>query len=264
MKPSCPFHAHRLVDIVYRLARVSGCHHKDAPRPRDAVEDGIVELVVAPEVLQRPLTEVDDAWLAHRLGIVEDVFEPQGIGGIGVFVVVGTVYEGDVLGHGVAHQAEIALVGQSPVVAVVAAARRDACRMGAVRLVEAVARVGVGQQRLAAAVVGPHIERTAHGVAREVVPQSLDAVGGGRGVVEGGVGEVKADVHHAHHDTCAGIGLGQRKPLVGGQRMYLEGHRVGERLCAASCLDARHARVERQGCQLVERHRGDEDIAEAR
>ena len=180
------------------------------------------------------------AGLTHRLGIVEDVFEAQRIGGKRVFIVVGGVDECDVLGGGIVHQTDIALPGHATIRAVVATARCDAKCVSAMGLLLTVVGASQVEQFALAAVVASHKQRTADGVGANLVPQSLDAVVRGLCVVEVGVGEVEADIHDAHHHVLARIGLRQTRSCIDGQRIQVDGHRVHQRVCAAPSLDATH------------------------
>ena len=84
-------------------------------RPGYRVEHLIVQLVVAPEIHSRTLAEIDDARLAHAVGIVEDVLKAQCIGGIGVFIIIFLVNETGIVGGGVTHHTDVGIVGNTAV-----------------------------------------------------------------------------------------------------------------------------------------------------
>ena len=251
---------HRLVHVVELLRRVARRGHENAAGPREAVEDGVVELVVALEVLEAALAERDDAGATHALGIVEDVFEAERIDGIGVFLVIGRVDELLIVDRAVGHQTEVAAEGHAAVGTVVATACGDAGGMGAVGLAESVVAVAERQQLFLGGVFASDIERAANGVGRYLVPQPLDAVAREVGVVEGGVSEVEADVHHAHHNAIAGIGLWECRSRIDGQCIEMAGGGVHQRMGAATGLDAAYAMVQRERRQTAHGDVGDVDF----
>ena len=132
-------HTGGLARIVVLLPLVASRGHKDAARPHQTVDGGVEEHVVAPEVLVGTFAERHHTGHAALGGIVEDVLEAKHIGGIGVFVDIGAVDEDEVARHGIAHQADVALIGDAAVGGVVAGAGRRPQGMGAVGLDESVA-----------------------------------------------------------------------------------------------------------------------------
>ena len=247
--------------VVELLCRVASRGDKDASWTREAVENGIVELVVALEVFEASLAEIDDARAANALSIVKDVFEAERIDGIVVFLVVGRVDELFVVGRGVGNQAEVALIGHAPIRAVVAAACSNACRMGSMGLDESVVAMAEGKELFLSGVFAPHVEWTADGVGGNLVPQPTDAVVRARGVVEGGMREVEADIHHSHYHSIARIGLRQGRSSIDGHRVDMHGGGVHQRMGATSSLDALDASVEGERGETADRDVGDVNVA---
>ena len=136
---------------------------------------------------------------------------------------------GRVLGHGVGHQTEFALVGHPPVGRVVAGASRNACCVGAVPFVLAVGGTPLSQyvgRRHVVATHGqaPYSRLVALG---QLVPEGLDAVLRALAVViEGGVGQVEAHVNHTHDDAPPGKGAVLSGWLIDGPDVTYLRHRV--------------------------------------
>ena len=82
---------------------------------------------------------------------------------------------------------------------------------------QAVGGVGVGEYGIRADVFTSYGKGAADGVGRELVPEGADARVRQVAIVEVGVRQVEAYIHHAHHHTVAGNGLMGGGGLVDGQ-----------------------------------------------
>ena len=88
--------------------------------------------------------------------------------------------------------------------------------MCAVGLKSAVARASQRQQFFFSGVVATDEKLRTDGVCGDLVPQPLDAVVRGCGIVEIRVSQVEANVHDAHHNPLARVGLRQPCAGIGG------------------------------------------------
>ena len=250
---ACRLPALLLIYICWHHTLVACRRHNDVAGARKAVEHGIEQLVVAPEVLARALAEGNNAWHAQTVGSIEDILEAQGVGGIGVFVQILRGYEVYVLRRGVGHYADVALPGHAAVWRAIASTGRYAQRMGAVRLVEPVARVAVCQQGVTSVVACADIVLRAYGVDRQLVPQAAYAVGAGRGVIEVGMGKVEAYVHHPYHHPLARERAWKPRASVCRHGTKMHGRRVHAQAHALTRLYAPHRRMARQRRHVANR-----------
>ena len=247
--------------VVELLRRVARRCHEDASRTGQAVEDGVVELVVALEILEVAFAKRDDTRLSNLLGIVEDVFEAERIDGIGVFLVFDGVDEFLVVARGVCHKTKLALESHPPIRTIVATTCGDACRMGSMRLDESIVAVSEGKEFILGGVFASDIEGAADGVGGYLVPQPLDAITRAGGVVEGGVCEVETNVDNAHHHAIARVGLGQCLSCIDGQRIDLHGCGVHQGVVGLTCLYTTDALVQRERRQTADGDIGNVDVA---
>ena len=218
----------------------------------ERVEHGIVKLVVAHEILQTAFAEVDDAGLPYPIGIIEDIFETEGVEGEGIFVVVVGIEQLDVVGRHVIHQTEVGIgrhsgISRQRVFALRATAGRRPRGVGAVGLDGAVAAGTEGQQRLLAGIVTPDRERAADGVERQLIPESLDAVTAHVSAEEVGMGEVETYVLHAHHNAAAGVLSREAESLVGGGDVEQQPGGIHQHMLATARLNALHLGTCREG-----------------
>ena len=94
-------------------------------------------------------------------GVIEDILKAQRVKGISIFIVVGRGYQAGILGRGVGHKTEVALIGYAAIgrhyaATLGPAACCNARGMGAVGLYKAVAGMAQSQQRVAARVIAAH------------------------------------------------------------------------------------------------------------
>ena len=197
--------------IRQRPVLVACSHDDDASRSCQLFQEFCKEPVVFVKIGRITLAERCYARFVVLLGIVEEIFESQGVCGCRVFIVVDGIDVDDVAADGIAHQTDITFVSHTAIVAVEAAACCDAQRMGAVRLCSPIGGTLMHQYFSLSHVVTSHRQLTVDGVLRQHVPDSADAIAAHRlVVVEIGVSQVEADVHQPHDDTLAG-----ESPMLG-------------------------------------------------
>ena len=125
--------------------------------PRHALEDFIKEEIAGAKHVGIALAEGDDARFPHFVGIVEDIFEAQGIscGGEAVEVFLGD--KDGIFSNGIADQTEFALGSYALIGWRVAAAGCYASGMGTMRLAESVAWMSMCKNGFTGGKLGPYV-----------------------------------------------------------------------------------------------------------
>ena len=187
------------VEVQFVAALIAGgAHHEEAlgVLRMEAIHHAVERRGAVMGTRVRAEAHVDDAGFAHR-------------GGIGANIGDAVV---DAWKRGHTHHHNVSIGSHTTITAAdavgTAAAGGDACDVGAV---EAVGVVGLCRKYLALGgeltTVAVARRGGAHGVA--LYPGALDAQGGTRRVVEGGVSVLETTVDDAHHHAGAVVAVGQ-------------------------------------------------------
>ena len=106
---ACRLHTCGLEHIGRKVTGIAGGSDEYTTRPRHALEDFIKKEITGTKHVGIALAEGDDARFPHFVGIVEDIFEAQGIscGGESVEVFLGD--KDGIFSNGIADQTEFAL-----------------------------------------------------------------------------------------------------------------------------------------------------------
>ena len=196
------------------------------------------------------------------VGIVEQVFESQGVCRCGVEIIVGLIDEYRVLCHRISHQTEVTLPCHTTVGRVIAAASSNTSGMGAVVLLASVRSTLLRQDVCRRRPFTAYRQSLTVVIGSQLVPKRLDAVFAQcRIVIECGMCQVEADVHQSHHDAPSRKGGMVGSLLVEGQQTRDDGHGVHRRMALVVGFYTQHVRLLRQAVNLVQRHGDDGNIA---
>ena len=234
-----------MVDVEGVGAVVAGSAHDESARSLHGVGHGVERRSAVVRSVLVAQTEVDDARLAHLVGIVEDILHGVADVGVGARVQVER-HEHDVGVGRIAHVRPV-LVG------VATSSYGSHVRAMRVRVAVALRLLyQFGRVQLNAVAV---LRRSRSAVERRsaLLPHTLDAQRSVGWAAESGVHIVESGVDHAHNHALAGVSLRQVGAFVYLVGASLLARKVEHLRCARSNLDVLYTLLLSQTLQGVER-----------